>query len=246
MDYTTNYLLRKPLLVDETYAENMNFNLDLIDKEVHDIASQTGKKIKIIACVLRNNGTSWAAIDNIDHAPVNVLSVTNDTNDITITHSFTAKKVISFVACPDETFVQGGYNFGASVGLNITKINIFKSPQTIGGMIVYNGTAWNFTNTFGITGVSFSNGTLTITHNYMDGYICNANTRDGIYLPSVGSLGTTTSTIKFFDYAGNLITTPDTNMRVYFQRSAPSGKIRPDLLNVAGANIWCYGIFEVE
>lgn len=209
-------------------------------------AQYAGKKIKVVTCILRNTGAGWFAISDSEHSPLNILSVTNDTNDVIITYDFTAKKVLSLVAVPDETFNTEGYSFGASVGKTMSKINIFRHSKSVGGLIIYNGSTWNVSNTTGIISASFSGGILTLTHASMEGYVCNASTRDGVYLPAIGSLGTTTSQVKFFDYTGNLITVPDVNMKVYFQRSVPSAKIRPDLLAIPEANIWVYGVFEVE
>ena len=204
------------------------------------------KKYKIVACILYNDAGTWKVISDSEHVPMHVSSVSNDTDDITITYDFTASHVLSFVACPDETFVAAGYEFGSSVGLSTSVITIRKNPSVIGGYVYYDGSAWDrSTNATGFTGASFNAGTLTLNHASMDGYIVNAVCRDGVYLVGVGSLGTTSLALKMFDYAGNLITTADTNMKLYVQRAEPSKVVNPTTLLITGANIWCYGLFEV-
>lgn len=233
--------------LSSTNVQNALAELDSekANKEDVNIITDDFKKYKIVSGVIRHDGTSWSILNDSEHTSINIASVTNDTSDITINYGFTATKVVSFIASQDETFNLEGYLFGCSVGVSLSKINIFKTSQTIGGLIVWNGSAWNFSSTKGVTGVSFSSGIMTITHAYMDDYICNATTRDGVYITAVGSLGTTTTQIKFLDYAGNSITTPDTNMKFYFERSRTSGKANPQTTNIAGANIWIFGIFEV-
>lgn len=81
-----------------------------------DISNQLGEgKYKIVACVLRNTGSGWYAITDTNHRPINVQSVTVDGLSVKVTYPFTAKKVISLVATPDETLASLGISTGASV-----------------------------------------------------------------------------------------------------------------------------------
>ena len=82
--------------------------------------SESGRKIKTVAGVIRNDGTGWKFIESANgtanHEKLNLLSVTADATQITVNFNFTAKNVLSFVATPDETFAQKGYFCGPSVG----------------------------------------------------------------------------------------------------------------------------------
>ena len=69
--------------------------------------------------------------------------------------------------------------------------------------------------------------------------------RDGNYVAQLGSFGLTTIEVKFYDFSGNLIATPSTNMKIYFNRTS-FGAVRTQDLMQSGSNIWVFGIFEVE
>lgn len=208
------------------------------------IKGEDGKLYKIVACAIENDGVGgWRQIAG-NHNSINVSSVVADASKIRVSYGFTAKKVCSFVACPDEMFSQNGYNFGASVGLSYADITVGRE-YSLGGYMYYNGSAWVYSGVGAASGV-FSSGTLTITHNSIGGLLASCSCRGGAYLTSIGALGATTTEILFKDYAGATVTTADTNMKVYFKRSvSPSTPVDPTTLNLSGANIWCYGIMEI-
>lgn len=205
---------------------------------------QDGKRYKTVGCVLQNNGAGvWQQIGGA-HKSMNVLSVTTEATTITVNFNFTASNVVSFVACPDDAFALFGYLFGASVGLSSALITCARS-MSLGGIVSYSGSAWTVSGA-GMSGAVFNAGVLTITHSDIGGVMASADSRDGVYVPAIGALGATTTEIKFYDYAGTLITTPDTNMKAYFTRTvSPFTVVSPAALLVSGANIWCYGVFEV-
>lgn len=71
----------------------------------------------VIAAALRNDGAGWYAIDDGDHTPSNVLSVTTDNNGITVRfHRVTT--ILTFSVAPDEAFVMAGIAGGANVGMD--------------------------------------------------------------------------------------------------------------------------------
>lgn len=81
-------------------------------------------KLQQVAGTLRNTGSGWFVLSDTDHEPIGVASVSNDTSKITVTLDFTASKVISFVATPDETYAGASIgSIGSSVGL--TSIDIY-------------------------------------------------------------------------------------------------------------------------
>ena len=230
----------------KTYTDD---SLVPVTTQLDAILSQTDptKKYKFVACVLQNDGAgNWAQIGGA-HKSLNVESVTVSNGTIVVTYNFTATNVVSFVACPDETFSAAGYNFGASVGLNAATIVGFRAPKTIGGYVSYNGSAWDKSAPdTGIGTITFSGGIITIPHYSIPGaLIASASCRTGKYTAHIGTCTDASTTIYIRDYAGNLVTTPDTDMQVYFQRSAPSAAFNASV-NLAAANIWCFGIFEVE
>lgn len=228
-----------------------SFTTQLADKVFQTDLSESGRKIKIVAFILRNDGTGWNFINDTIHQPLNATSVTADNVKISVTLPFTAKKILSFVACTDDTFAQFGYFTGASVGTNVINIYMSSQYQTIGGYIKYDGTQWVVYSEKGNIAVSsFSSGVLSLTHDDVGAtsYLASASPRDGGYIPALGSLAGTTSQINFYDYAGNLITTPDINMKVFFTRSMWKPKqiyVDPTTISNQYGNIWCLGAFEI-
>jgi hypothetical protein len=211
------------------------------------ILGQTGKQYKIVACVLQNNGSGvWVQIAGA-HKSVNVDSISTSEIAITIVHNFSAANVVSFVVCPDETFAKNGYIFGCSVGVTTTVITCARS-FSLGGYLSYSGSAWT-TNGAGFAGTPSFNtdtGALTIPHDLIGGTIGSVSCRDGTYIAQLGSMAAGNTVVTFHDYAGNVILAPDTSMKLYFNRTvSPLTVVNPTTLNVTGANIWCYGIFEV-
>jgi hypothetical protein len=259
---TTNLGLNKPEdtdVIDEQLFLAQNF--DKIDEKFgillgSQIKGTDNKKYKIVACVLRNDGSGWYALNDTGHVPVNVTSVTNTSSVITINYGFTGTKVVSLVCVPDETLAAYGFTFGASVNLDNANITVARTTQMVSAYVSYNGTGWDVT-TSGASGnvtfTSFSSttGIIILTHDPIDYAYAGATIRSGtggidVVLESVN---TTTTQIKFRDSAGNAILTPNTNMKAYVNRFSPTHSIDPNTLTTAQypfSNIWVYGIMEVS
>jgi hypothetical protein len=92
----------------------------------NNLVFHTPEKYMMVSGVIRNTGDGWELITDDFHDSINVESVSNGKLAITVNHSFTAKKVVSFVVTPDETFVKEGLTAGASVGLDKTNIYLTK------------------------------------------------------------------------------------------------------------------------
>jgi len=214
-----------------------------IDGIFQNVVGEDGKTIKVVACVIRNDGTGWKQITG-DHDAINVASVANDNSKITITYNFTALKVVSFVACPDETMASDFMFMGGSVGVETALINLYQN-KSMGGYIYYNGTDWVTSSAEGVSGVSFSNGVLTITHSAITGIKGSVSSRTGVLVTNLGSLGSTTTEVYFRDYVGALVPSPITDMKIYFERNSSSLTVSPDNYTNANGNIWCLGVFEV-
>lgn len=86
-----------------------------------------GKKYRILAGVLRNDGTGWKWINDASHTMAGFTAdpvVRVDGYNLDIDYGFTASKVLTFIAAPDETFQVYGYRFGASVGLGMSALQV--------------------------------------------------------------------------------------------------------------------------
>lgn len=207
---------------------------------------------KTVAGVIRNDGTGWAQITTGEHVPINIDSVTYDTSIIYVNHAIGAEKVVSLVCTPDETMAGKGFFCGASVGVDQSRIELFRTIN-LSAYIAYNGSAWVVSYGSGVASVTFSNGILTITHDSVSANspvgllrvpIAQVNCRNASYLVGVGTAGDTTTQIYIRDYAGNLVTTPTTDMRFYFNRSAVC-QVNPTNFVSEGGNIWIYGVFKM-
>jgi hypothetical protein len=243
-------------------TELQNTGVDTTARGILDSLAETGRHIKIVACVIRNNGSGWSFVEDAVHSKLNCLSVTADANVITVNYSFTSKKILSFVACVDDAFAQLGYFCGASVGNEYANIYVAQRQATnlqsglIGGYIAYNGSTWVITslnNSGNLAVADFTAGALNLTHDNVGmGYLADVSRRDTGYEPRLGSNGSGTSQIKFYDASGNLVTTPDTNCKVFFWRGYntipdnPIVKLNPQNIISASGNIWCIGVFEVD
>src|SRR5699024_4985857 len=88
--------------------------------------SEEGRKIKIVTGILRNTGEGWDFITDAYHNRINSTVVESDDSGITLNYGFTAKKILSFVATPDETLAHAGFFVGASVGTTKAIIEMSK------------------------------------------------------------------------------------------------------------------------
>jgi hypothetical protein len=243
----------EPEHVKSESGKALSIQLDELSKSVlesikiSDIG-EGNRKIKVVACVIRNDGTGWKFIEGSNHSKLNVSSITANTTDITINFNFTAKNILSFVATPDETFAVKGYSMGASVGTNVAILKIAQLARTIGGYIFYNGSGWTVNSTGGNIAVSsYTAGKLLITHDDVGAgsYLGSAVGRAAKYDVQMGSLGGTSTEIEFYNAAGTLITTPTTDMKVFLTRSSVNMALNPQNVIDGNGNIWCIGVFEV-
>lgn len=225
------------------------------------IVGKDGKTYRIVSGVIRNDGAPnyWQPIIDSDHqGDLNVTGVTTVNSYIEINHeAINAKKVVSFIAAPDDTLARAGFFTGTSVGLTKTRIFLGQNTTDYTDYVYYNGTSWVSTTNSGVT-LSYTNGVLNITHPAISNgklYKLNAVTRSGKYVAQLAnsSMATTTSmAIEFRDTTTNaLATTPDTGMRVLVSHGG--GQINDaiihrdvDVTTYPGSNIWFYGIFEVS
>jgi len=196
---------------------------------------------KIVACVLRNTGSGWEMINDSQHTPINIASVSETSSVVTITYSFTASKVGTLVVAPDETFCKMGLFCGASVGLAASNISMHIT-KPIGGYVYYDG-SWHVPT--GFTFGSFTGGVLTLSHE-----ACGSNpyasltARGGGRHAFLGVPGDTTTQMVFTTLAGDIITSAGYNIKAYLMRTVDYD-VDPTALVSAAGNLWVYGIMEV-
>lgn len=90
-----------------------------------------GPNLRFVAGVIRCPvGGKWGVIEDEGHAPLNIKKVYLAGNRVVVEYSFTAKKVISLMASPDEYYTQMGVSCGASVGRTSAAVYFNKRPAT--------------------------------------------------------------------------------------------------------------------
>ena len=209
------------------------------------------KKIKIIAGVIRNSGNGWEFLDDTGHNPLNLTTISVDENGyIVVDYGFTAKKVLSLVVAPDETYA-GQYTCGASVGFDKATIRLFSLPKAIGGMVKYTNGAWAYANTSDFTGATFdSNGSLTLTHEDLTGYplsdIYSVSADSNGGNAQIVSAGNTSIIIRLVDASGNVITSPINNTSLFITRHLNKRLMNANNVVNSYGNFWIYGVMEVD
>lgn len=203
-------------------------------------------KSNIVGGILRTAADgNWTLLDDGNHQPINIDSVVTSSSTITINYGKTFSKVRSFCVTPDE-LLSRELVCGASVGLSSTLISLH-SIGSVGGYIYYNGSSWSKIGTVGIGTPSFAAGILTLPiPEYVGGLQAQVSCRDGAHIVNVGTSGAGSILVSFHDYAGSLVTTPDTGMKIRLT-CGPDQSVDPmkitttDFLN---GNLWVYGVLD--
>lgn len=219
------------------------------DKMIEALKGETGKNLKIVAGVIRNSGSGWQQIIESNHGPINVESVTNDQYNIVINYPFTAKNVISFVACPDEAMIQDGIMVGSSVGIDSAKIYL-TNPKQAEGYLYYNGTTFTTPANSEIKFESFDPATGDITlllpkDNLESRLFSVTNSKVGYLAQSLGFSGVSRIKVAFTNYSGVKQTTPSTSMAAHILMNLPPRIVDPSTYTKVSSNIWFVGVFEV-
>ena len=212
----------------------------------------TARDHKIVAGVIRNNGTGWAQISS-PHEAINIDYVSANSSNIIINYaSIGVSLVHTFVAVPDETMGSDGIIVvGASVGLSQVRLRLLQLYR-MSGYAYYTGSSWVWRNNMvGPTpaaiitpSLSFDTaGRLKISGGSFASW-GSVTARNGPYLAQMDSVGADYITVVFRDIAtGSVITTPDTNMRVFVERFTYH-QLNPTTYVSSLGNIWFMGVFS--
>lgn len=84
-----------------------------------------GRSYSVCGYVLRNDGSGWACIDDVDHRPTNIASVSVIGDDLRVTYSGAGVRVVSHQVSTDETMAAMGMLCGPSVGLTYSNIKLY-------------------------------------------------------------------------------------------------------------------------
>lgn len=203
---------------------------------------QDKNSLRFVAGTLRygSEDDTWTLLDDSSHRPQNIKKVTTDHNRINIYYGFRAKKVISLIAVPDETFMSKGLSIGTSVGVAQASIYI-KQNQFIGGLVGFDGD-WFVPEGFI---ASFKEGILTVKHiNMGEGTQVSATSTNDLRV-SIIKTGPNYVQLSWYGPDGKVVEQPNSKMQAYLSRNRDSSKyIDPMTLRSNNGNIWVLGIFE--
>ena len=236
---------------------------EVAELEIPDIVQSlqeaaSGNQYRLVAGAIRKKGGEWALIDDEGHTPSGIVSVTDRGADLRIHYGFTAKKVVSLVAVPDESYAVLGYSFGASVGLDGATIKIMNHRQVnAGGYLYYTADGWMMA-----TGNLDEVADRPKAHEFRV-YHPEPVPNDEIYLSITGrgpgkyvyraegsgtaSDGRGYTNIGVYDMSGNPVTAFKTDMKLFIVRQSQpqTVQIKPETLEEGNTNIWILGLMEV-
>lgn len=150
---TTNGAITTSLADSKSYTDTKVTGLattTYVNTQVDGVPKgKAGVKYKLVGGTVRYlTASSWGFINDAAHAPTGFASATYMADRIRVTYDFTASKVCTFVALPDETMsTVSGIRMGSSVGLTYADIFIYTSaggatPINPSGLSNPSGNIW--------------------------------------------------------------------------------------------------------
>lgn len=233
------------------------------DIEIPDIvqslqSAASGNQYRLVAGAIRKKDGEWALIEDEGHTPSGLISVADRGSDLRVHYGFTAKRVVSLVAVPDESYAVLGYSFGASVGLDGSTIKIMNHRQlNSGGYLAYTADNGWVTSTGNLENTD----TRPNPHEFRV-YHPEPTPNDEIYLSITGrgpgkyvyrAEGSGTSgnrgytNIGVYNMDGSPVTGFKTDMKLFMVRQSQpqTVQIKPETLEEGNTNIWILGLMEV-
>jgi hypothetical protein len=81
--------------------------------------------------VRRMSATSWVALEDVGHTSRGIADVELRSDRVRVHHAFTAWKVSSFQATPDDSFTAAGVRVGASVSYGYTDLLFYMGASQV-------------------------------------------------------------------------------------------------------------------
>lgn len=213
-----------------------------------------GRTYRIVAGVIRNAGgpTYWQPIDDDGHRPCLLTSCTTDGDAITVNYPATAGgRITTLLVTPDETLARAGLFAGASVAADHAVIRLGRAAARLSDYVFWNGSAW--VSQRDVYRPQWAAGVLTLTHAPVDAaaiYDVDVTGRGGAVLPTLHAVTPCTTSsvqIEWRDWAGQLVTTPTTDMRVHVSRGGGLVGVDPRTVDTTAypwSNLWLFGLME--
>jgi hypothetical protein len=86
------------------------------------LVAESGARLAVVSCALRNTGTGWTVINDSGHMPSGCSGVVQRADHLELQHDVGAVRVSSLTVTVDETYAKAGIRCGASVGFALSRI----------------------------------------------------------------------------------------------------------------------------
>ena len=130
--------------------------------QIGSISGDGQRQYDFIGCAIRNFTGTFAFINDADHQPTGLQSVSHlNSNTIQVDYKKNCQKVGTFLACPDETLAAYGVSSGASVGLSASYI---KTAAPLGFYVSAAGVVTTTPIWTGSITATVAGDTITVTH----------------------------------------------------------------------------------
>lgn len=89
------------------------------------IVTESGARLALVSCALRNTGGGWGIIGDSGHTPSGCTAVITYPDHLELQHPVGAVRVSSLTVTVDETYAKSGLRAGASVGYDHSNIYLY-------------------------------------------------------------------------------------------------------------------------
>lgn len=223
-------------------------------------SSLTYSDYRLIAGVIRNTGSGWYLITTGGHTPLNIDSISNDTNYIYINFSslgFT--DLVSFSVKADEDFAgkyYGGAELNGTTGVKIRlanfKLDLLKATITHSG-----GGVFVSSNPAVVPTYAVGSGNLTLTHSSFSTTnntpvftnIATSASENTLFQNSSGSIAATTVITKLYNFGGTQKTLANPEISSFqFERKGEGivqNFLDPNTVTSVTGNFWITGLVKI-
>lgn len=94
------------------------------------LVTESGARLALISCALRNTGSGWSIISDSGHVPSGCTGVVQYADHLELQHPVGALRVSSLTVTVDETYAKTGLRAGASVGYDHSNIYLYTGAGT--------------------------------------------------------------------------------------------------------------------
>ncbi|MEE6129899.1 hypothetical protein V2E39_21045 [Chryseobacterium arthrosphaerae] len=229
---------RTTALSENKISENVI--VDGYDFAKIDLANDKILATDTLSCIARNSGGVWGFVEDADHTKKGIVSITNNTNSFVINYAKNYSKILALTVVTDETYAKNGISVGSSVGNGYSQV--FFYGNRVDGVIGNNLTVENAGYLSGLSAVSQSSGTVTVTHAEIADSIP-VITLNQPYNVKIISFDNTSFVFELYN-SGTKIT-DFSNVKVNFVRTGSRSLTNTEMA-IVGSNFWIQALMEQQ